>query len=56
MDRFYIPVNKDTDSTFGETGYSDLNENFHPSLDLVSLIGSLSNDDGDGEENDKKKQ
>jgi len=33
MDRFYIPVNKDTDSMAGETRYSDLNE----SLDLVSL-------------------
>ena len=32
MDRFYIPVNKDTDSMAGETRYSDLNE----SLDLVS--------------------
>ena len=25
---------------FGETGYSDLNENFHLSLDHVSLIGT----------------
>ena len=33
---------------FRETGYSDLNENFHLSLDLVSLIASLSNEDGDG--------
>ena len=32
MDRFYIPVNKDTESMAGETRYSDLTE----SLDLVS--------------------
>ena len=47
-------MNKDTDSMFGETGCSDLNENFHLSLDLVSLTGSFSNDDGDAKENGKK--
>ena len=37
MDRFYISVNKDTESMAGKTRYSDLNEIFHLSLDLVSL-------------------
>ena len=37
MDRFYIRMNKDTDSMAGETRYSDLNEIFHLSFDLVSL-------------------